>query len=94
MLEKILEKYRAAISYSRDLEPSPPVLADELYHCTIWEAYTHTHTHTYITLKSRDITLPAKVCLVKAMFFPVVMYARKSYTIKKAEHQRIHPFKL
>ena len=37
-------------------------------------------------LKSRDITLPTKVHLVKAMFFPVVMYRRKSWTIKKAEH--------
>ena len=36
--------------------------------------------------KSRDITLPTKVCLVKAMFFPVVMYACESWTIKKAEH--------
>ena len=37
-------------------------------------------------LKSRDITLPTKVCLVKAMAFPVVMYGCKSWTIKKAEH--------
>ena len=37
-------------------------------------------------LKSRDITLPTKVCLVKAMVFPVVMYAYESWTIKKAEH--------
>ena len=37
-------------------------------------------------LKSRDITLPAKVCLVKAMVFPVVRYDRESWTIKKAEH--------
>ena len=37
-------------------------------------------------LKSRDITLPTKVCLVKAMVFPVVMYGCKSWTIKKAEH--------
>ena len=37
-------------------------------------------------LKSRDITLPTKVCLVKAKFFPVVMYGRESWTIKKAEH--------
>ena len=37
-------------------------------------------------LKSRDITLPTKVCLVKAMFFPVVMYGCESWTIKKAEH--------
>ena len=37
-------------------------------------------------LKSRDITLPMKVCLVKAMVFPVVMYACESWTLKKAEH--------
>ena len=40
-------------------------------------------------LKSRDITLSTKVCLVKAMVFPVVMYGCESWTIKKAEHQRI-----
>ena len=43
-------------------------------------------------LKSRDITLPTKVCLVKAMFFPVVMYGCESWTIKKAEHRRIDAF--
>ena len=40
-------------------------------------------------LKSRDITLPTKVCLVKAMFFPVVMYGCENWIIKKAERQRI-----
>ena len=40
-------------------------------------------------LKSRDITLLTKVCLVKAMVFPVVMYGCESWTIKKAEHQRM-----
>ena len=45
-------------------------------------------------LKSRDITLPAKVCLVKAVVFPVVMYGCVSWTIKKAEHQRINAFEL
>ena len=40
-------------------------------------------------LKSRDITLPTKVCLVKAMVFPVVMYGCECWTLKKAEHQRI-----
>ena len=45
-------------------------------------------------LKSRDITLPTKVCLVKAMIFPVVMYECKSWTIKKPEHQRIDAFQL
>ena len=43
-------------------------------------------------LKSRDITLPTKVCLVKAMVFPVVMYGCESWTVKKAEHQRIDAF--
>ena len=43
-------------------------------------------------LKSRDITLPTKVCLVKARVFPVVMYACESWTVKKAEHQRIDAF--
>ena len=45
-------------------------------------------------LKSRDITLPAKVYLVKAMVFPVVMYGCESWTIKKAEHLRIDAFEL
>ena len=45
-------------------------------------------------LKSRDITLPTKVCLVKAMVFPVVLYGCESWTIKKAEHQRIDVFEL
>ena len=43
-------------------------------------------------LKSRDITLSTKVCLVKAMVFPVVMYGCESWTIKKAEHQRTDVF--
>ena len=45
-------------------------------------------------LKSRDITLPTKVCLVKAIVFPVVMYGCESWTIKKAERQRIDAFEL
>ena len=45
-------------------------------------------------LKSRGITLPTKVCLVKAMVFPVVMYECESWTIKKAEHQKIDAFEL
>ena len=44
--------------------------------------------------KSRDITLPAKVCLVKAMVFPVVMYGCESWTVKKAERRRIDAFEL
>ena len=45
-------------------------------------------------LKSRDITLPTKICLVKAMVFPVVIYGCESWTIKKAECQRIDAFKV
>ena len=45
-------------------------------------------------LKSRNITLPTKVSVVKAMVFPVVMYGYESWTIKKAEHQRINAFEL
>ena len=45
-------------------------------------------------LKNRDLTLPTKVCLVKAMVFPVVMYGCESWAIKKAEHWRIDPFEL
>ena len=44
--------------------------------------------------KSRDITLPTKVCLVKAMVFPVVMYGCESWTVKKAEHRRTKAFEL
>ena len=45
-------------------------------------------------LESRDITLPTKVCLVKSMVFPVVMYGCESWTINEAEHQRIDAFNL
>ena len=51
-------------------------------------------TYLYIILKSRDITLPTKVHLVKAMVFPAVMYGCESWTVKKAECQRIDTFEL
>ena len=54
------------------------------------ESYTNLNS----VLKSRDITLPVKVCIVKAMVFLVVMYGCESWTIKKAERQRIDVFKL
>ena len=56
----------------------------------IWAALTLIDS----ILKSRDITLPTKVCLVQAMVFPVVMYGCESWTIKKAEHWRIDAFEL
>ena len=46
------------------------------------------------TFKSRDITLPTKICLVKTMVFPVVMYGCESWTVKKAERRRIDAFEL
>ena len=51
-------------------------------------------TNVHSMLKSRDITLPTKVCLVKAMVFPVVMYGCEIWTVKKAERQRIDAFEL
>ena len=51
-------------------------------------------THLDNILKSRDITLPTKIRLIKAMAFPLVMYGRESWTVKKAEHQRIDAFEL
>ena len=51
-------------------------------------------TNLDIILKNRDITLPTKVHLVKVMVFPVVMYGCETWTIKKAEHQRIDAFEL
>ena len=51
-------------------------------------------TNLHSILKSRDITLPTKVHLVKAKVFPVVMYGCESWTVKKAEHQRIDAFEL
>ena len=51
-------------------------------------------TNLHSIFKSRDITLPTKVHLVKAMFFPVVMYGCESWMVKKAEHKRIDAFEL
>ena len=53
-----------------------------------------TMTNLDSTLKSRDITLLTKFCLVKTMVFPVVMYGCENWTIKKAEHRRIDAFEL
>ena len=58
---------------------------------TPWkESYDQPRQH----IKNRDITLQTKVCLVKAMVFPVVMYGCENSTVKKAEHQRIDVFEL
>ena len=58
--------------------------------CSLEESYNQPRQH----IKNRDVTLPKKVCLVKALFFPVVMYGCESWTIKKAEYQRIDVFEL
>ena len=51
-------------------------------------------TNLHSVLKSRDITLLTKICIVKAMVFPIVIYGCESWIIKKAEHQRIDAFEL
>ena len=51
-------------------------------------------THLDSIFKKRDITLPTKVCIVKAVVFPLFMYGRESWTIKKAEHEIIDAFEL
>ena len=61
---------------------------------TKWGPLYITVIHLGSILKSRDITLPTKVHLVKAMVFPVVMYGCESWTLKKAEHWRIDAFEL
>ena len=64
----------------------------EIKRCLLLRRKTMTKLDTI--LKSRDITLPTKVCFVKAMFFPVVMYGCESWAIKKAEHRRIDAFEM
>ena len=64
----------------------------EIKRCLLLERKAMTNLDSI--LKSRDITLPTKVCVVKAMVFPVVMYGCGSWTIKKAELQRTDVFKL
>ena len=59
---------------------------------TCWNLKWKVITNFDSILKSRDMTLPTKVCLVKAMVFPIVMYGCESWTTKKAEHQRIDAF--
>ena len=62
----------------------------EIKRCLLLERKVMTNLDSI--LKSRDITLPTKVHLVKAMVFPVVMYGCESWTVKKAEHRRIDAF--
>ena len=64
----------------------------EIKRCLLLERKAMTNLDSI--LKSRDITLPTKVHLVKAMVFPVVMYGCESWTIKKAEHRRIDAFEV
>ena len=64
----------------------------EIKRCLLLERKVMTNLDNM--LKSRDITLPTKIHTVKAMVFPVVMFGYESFTIKKAEHQRINAFKL
>ena len=74
-----------------------PIFADgdcshEIKRCLLFGRKVMTNLDS--TLKTRDVTLPTNVCLVKAMVFPVVMYEYESWTLKKAEHRRIDAFEL
>ena len=76
---------------------SPKITADgdgshEIKKCLLLGRKVMTNLDS--VLKSRDITLPTNVCLVKAMVFPVVIYGCESWTIKKAEHRRIDAFEV
>ena len=64
-----------------------PVCSHEIKRCLLLGRKVMTNLDSIF--KSRDITLPTKVCLVKAMVFPVVMYGCESWIVKKAQHQRI-----
>ena len=75
----------------RELDGLPSVGSHRVRHD--WSDLAATAASDSI-LKSRDVTLSTKVCLVQAMVFPVVMYGCESWTIKKAEHQRIDAFEL
>ena len=68
------------------------VCSHEIKRCLLLGRKAMTNLDSIV--KSRDITLPTKVCLVKAMVFPVVMYGCESWTVKKAERQRIDAFEL
>ena len=64
----------------------------EIKRCLLLEREVMTNLDSI--LKIRDITLPTKVCLVKAMVFPIVIYGCESWTVKKAEHRRIDGFEM
>ena len=66
--------------------------SQEIKRCLLFQRKVMTKLDSI--LKSRDITLPTKVCLVKAMVFPVVMYGYENWTVKKAERRRIDAFEL
>ena len=75
--------------------PSITVFSNQSALCIRWPKYwSFRFTNLDSILKSRDITLPTKLCLVKALVFPVVMYGCTSWTIHKAEGQRIDAFEL
>ena len=87
--------YGSVIPYLSDYVPNCPFTADgDCSHERSLLLGRKVMTTLDIILKSRDITLPTKVHLVKAMVFPVVMYGCESWTVKKAEHQRIDAFEL
>ena len=83
---------KVALPLDRNSECKRPVRLGKLKRCLLLGREAMINLDSI--LKSRDITLPTKVCLVRAMVFPVVMYGCESWTIKKAEHWRIDAFEL
>jgi len=101
-IDSILKKQR---HYFVDKCPSSQSYGFSSSHVWMWELdHKQIERHLFLgrkvmtnldsKLKSRDINLPTKICLVKAMVFPVVMYGCESWTIKIAEHWRIDSFEL
>ena len=83
----------AAIAIRSDLGAPPPQIKSDTVSTVSSSIYSHLCGKVVSNLdsifESRDITLPTKVCLVKAMVFPMVMYGCESWTVKKDEHRRI-----
>ena len=86
---------QSCLTLSDPMDCSPPGSSIHgIFQARVPEWVTSAFSYLDSILKSKDITLSTKVCLIKAMVFPIVMYGRESWTVKKAEHRRIEAFEL
>ena len=91
-LEKQWKQWQALFTWApKSLQIVPTVVGKKKKTLALWKK---SYEKPYSTLKSRDIILPANVCIVKAMILPEIVSGCESWTIKKAEYQRIDAFKL